>query len=564
MAGGGGVGPGNGKKYPGGMTCNVFWTCVIAGTGGLIFGYDLGISGGVTSMPIFLEKFFPAVYRKEEGITSTNQYCKFNSQILTLFTSSLYLAALVACIFASWTTRKWGRKKSMLLGGFLFLVGAIINAAAQNVAMLIIGRVLLGFGIGFANQSTPIYLSETAPYKWRGALNMIFQMAITIGILVADVANYFFAKLEWGWRLSLGCAAVPALIFIIGSWSLPDTPNSLIERGNHEEARNRLQKFRGKHVDIEEEFNDLVSACEEAKKIKSPWINIFRRKYRPQLTFAVLLPAFQQLTGMNVYMFYAPVLFRTIGFGMSASLMSALITGGVNAASTVVSIATVDKFGRRFLFLEGGIQMIICQIIVSVAIGARFGTSGNPGELPRWYAILVVSAICVYVAGYAWSWGPLCWLVPSEIFPLEIRSAAQSINVSVNMIFTFAIAQVFMYALCHLKFGLFIVFAFFVVIMSIFIYKLFPETKGIPIEEMSEIWKKHPYWKKFVTSEESRKNDGECGKSPANGKSFTNGKDSPKVSTDGIDSLDGKDSVKDKDCELEIRKVKNLDEKDLC
>lgn len=103
-------------------------------------------------MPIFLEKFFPAVYRKEEGITSTNQYCKFNSQILTLFTSSLYLAALVACLVASWTTRKWGRKKSMLLGGFLFLAGAIINAAAQNVAMLIIGRVLLGFGIGFANQ----------------------------------------------------------------------------------------------------------------------------------------------------------------------------------------------------------------------------------------------------------------------------------------------------------------------------------------------------------------------------------------------------------------------------
>ncbi|KAL1810480.1 hypothetical protein DCAR_0730181 [Daucus carota subsp. sativus] len=562
MAGGGGIAPGTGKQYPGGMTCNVFWTCIIAGTGGLIFGYDLGISGGVTSMPIFLEKFFPSVYRKEEGITSTNQYCKFNSQILTLFTSSLYLAALVACLVASWTTRKWGRKRSMLMGGFLFLAGAVVNAAAQNVLMLIIGRVLLGFGIGFANQSTPIYLSETAPYKYRGALNMIFQMAITIGILVADIANYYFAKLVWGWRLSLGCAGVPALIFIIGSWSLPDTPNSLIERGNHDEARNRLQKFRG-NVNIEEEFNDLVAACEEAKKIKNPWSNIFRRKYRPQLTFAVLLPAFQQMTGMNVYMFYAPVLFRTIGFGMSASLMSALITGGVNAAATVVSIASVDKFGRRFWFLEGGIQMIICQIIVSVAIGVRFGISGNPGELPRWYAILLVSAICVYVAGYAWSWGPLCWLVPSEIFPLEIRSAAQSINVSVNMIFTFVIAQIFMYALCHLKFGLFILFAFCVVVMSIFIYKLFPETKGIPIEEMAGIWKKHPYWKKFVTS---TKHDCECGraKGSGNGKRVTNGKDSPKVSIDGIDSLNGGESPKERECELETRKVKKLDEKDLC
>ncbi|KAK1404496.1 Sugar carrier protein C-like [Heracleum sosnowskyi] len=273
MAGGGSIGPGNGKKYPDGITCNIFWTC------GLIFRYDLGISGGVTSIPIFLEKILQVVYRKEEGITSTNQYYKYNSQILTLFTSSLYLAALVACLFASWMTRKWGRKKSMFLGGFLFLDGAIINVVAQNIP-------------------------------------------ITIGILVADVTNYFFAKLEWSWCVSLGCAVVPALIFIIGSWSLPDTPNSLIERRNHEKAKNRLQKYHEKHVDIEEEFNDLVSACEETKKIKNPWINIFRIKYRPQLTFAFLLPAFQKLTEMNVYMFYAPVLFRTIGFGMSAYLMS--------------------------------------------------------------------------------------------------------------------------------------------------------------------------------------------------------------------------------------------------
>lgn len=226
---------------------------------------------------------------------------------------------------------------------------------------------------------------------------MIFQMAITIGILVADVANYFFAKLEWGWRLSLGCAAVPALIFIIGSWSLPDTPNSLIERGNHEEAKNRLQKFRGKHVDIEEEFNDLVLACEEAKKIKNPWINIFRKKYRPQLTFAILLPAFQQLTGMNVYMFYAPVLFRTIGFGMSASLMSALITGGVNAASTVVSIATVDKFGRRFLFLEGGIQMIICQVLSLILNSSCFLSSFIFGvTLTPCHSICILSSFAHY------------------------------------------------------------------------------------------------------------------------------------------------------------------------
>ena len=140
----------------------------------------------------------------------------------------------------------------------------------------------------------------------------------------------------------------------------------------------------------------------------------------------------------------------------------------------------------------------MAQIIVAVAIAFKFGVDGNPGELPKWYALLVVIGICVYVMGFAWSWGPLGWLVPSEIFPLEVRSAAQSVNVSVNMIFTFIIAQVFTAMLCHMKFGLFNFFAFFVVVMSLFIYKFLPETKGVPIEEMSKVWQNHSYWKKFV------------------------------------------------------------------
>ena len=138
------------------------------------------------------------------------------------------------------------------------------------------------------------------------------------------------------------------------------------------------------------------------------------------------------------------------------------------------------------------------QIVIAIAIAIKFGVSGDPGVLPKWYAIVVVMCICVYVAGFAWSWGPLGWLVPSEIFPLEVRSAAQSINVSVNMICTFVIAQIFTTMLCHMKFGLFIFFAFFVVVMTGFIYKLLPETKGVPIEEMSTVWEKHPYWRDFV------------------------------------------------------------------
>ncbi|KAL5579301.1 hypothetical protein UlMin_011743 [Ulmus minor] len=492
-----------GKAYPGNLTPYVTVTCIVAAMGGLIFGYDIGISGGVTSMDSFLKKFFPSVYRKKEDDKTTNQYCKYDSETLTMFTSSLYLAALLSSLVASTVTRKFGRKLSMLFGGVLFCAGAILNGLAQKVWMLIVGRILLGFGVGFANQSVPLYLSEMAPYRYRGALNIGFQLSITVGILVASVLNYFFAKIDggWGWRLSLGGAMVPALIIAVGSLVLPDTPNSLIERGQIDEARAKLQRVRGVD-DVEEEFVDLVAASEASKQVEHPWRNLLQRKYRPQLCMAILIPFFQQLTGINVIMFYAPVLFNTIGFGDDASLMSAVITGIVNVGATLVSIYGVDKWGRRFLFLEGGVQMLICQVIVAAAIGAKFGTDGEPGNLPKWYAIVVVLFICTYVAGFAWSWGPLGWLVPSEIFPLEIRSAAQSINVSVNMFFTFVVAQIFLTMLCHLKFGLFLVFAFFVVIMSIFIFFFLPETKNIPIEEMGRIWKNHWYWSRFVTDED--------------------------------------------------------------
>ena len=219
----------------------------------------------------------------------------------------------------------------------------------------------------YAWQSVPVYLSEMAPAKIRGALNMGFQMAITIGILVANLVNYGTAKIKggWGWRVSLALAAVPAIMMTVGAIFLPETPNSILERGNQEKAKKMLQRIRGTD-NVEEEFQDLLEASEAAKQVDHPWTNILQPRYRPQLVICSLIPLFQQLTGINVIMFYAPVLFMTLGFGDEASLMSAVITGVVNVVATVVSIATVDRFGRRILFLEGGVQMIICQVISNI------------------------------------------------------------------------------------------------------------------------------------------------------------------------------------------------------
>lgn len=497
MAGGFVAPTGPVKNYDGKVTVFVIFTCLISATGGLIFGYDIGISGGVTSMNDFLKKFFPDVYRKETADTNTNEYCKFDSQLLTTFTSSLYVAGLIASFFAATSTRLLGRRISMLIGGTTFLVGAALNGAAQDVAMLIIGRILLGIGVGFANQSIPLYLSEMAPPKLRGGLNMCFQLFITIGILAANCINYGTQKIAgWGWRLSLALAAVPALIITIGSLFLADTPNSLIERGHREKALVMLEKIRGTS-NVQEEFDDMILASEESKKVKHPFRNILQRKYRPHLVMAIAIPFFQQLTGINVIMFYAPVLFKTIGFGSNASLLSAVITGTVNAVATLVSIFTVDRVGRRFLFMEGGVQMFVSQVVIAIVLGIKFGSNGE-GSLSKGYATFVVVLICIYVSAFAWSWGPLGWLVPSEIFPLEIRSAGQSINVSVNLLFTFAIAQAFLAMLCHFKFGLFLFFAGFVLIMSIFIYMFLPETKNIPIEEMYMVWQRHWFWKNYV------------------------------------------------------------------
>lgn len=202
-----------------------------------------------------------------------------------------------------------------------------------------------------------------APYKYRGALNFCFQLSITLGILIANLLNYWFVKIEggWGWRLSLGGAVVPAVIMIVGSLFLPETPNSLIENGKQDQAKAELLKIRGVN-NVDEEFKDLVAASVASKQVEHPWRNLLQRKYRPHLVMAILIPFFQQITGINVIMFYAPVLFKTIGFGGSASLMSAVITGSVNVIATFVAIYLVDKVGRRFLFIEGGIQMIFCQV----------------------------------------------------------------------------------------------------------------------------------------------------------------------------------------------------------
>ncbi|XP_047258513.1 hexose carrier protein HEX6-like, partial [Capsicum annuum] len=323
--------------------------------------------------------FFHDVYIKMKEDKEISNYCKFDSHLLTSFTSSLYVAGLFSSFFASSVTRAFGRKASILLGGANFLAGATLGGAASNIYMLILGRVLLGVGVGLANQAAPLYLSEMAPTKYRGGFNNSFQLSVNIGVLIANLVNYGTQKVKggWGWRVSLAMAAVPASMLTLGALFLPDTPNSLIQRTNdREKAKRMLQRVRGTD-DVQAELDDLILASEIAKPIKHPFKNIIQRKYRPQLVMSIAIPFFQQVTGINVIAFYAPVLFRTIGLGESAALLSAVVTASVAIATTTLSMLIVDKVGRRRLLIFGGIQMFVTQMIVGGLIGANLGDHGG-------------------------------------------------------------------------------------------------------------------------------------------------------------------------------------------
>ncbi|KAJ1288237.1 hypothetical protein BS78_02G075000 [Paspalum vaginatum] len=496
------------REFKGRITWYV-WICgIIAATSGLMFGYDIGISGGVTAMDDFLVRFFPSVYARKHRARENN-YCKFDDQRLQLFTSSLYLAALAASFVASRACTRFGRKRTMQAASVFFLGGTALCAGAANLPMLIVGRVCLGVGVGFGNQAAPLFLSEIAPAHVRGALNILFQLNVTVGILLANVVNYFTSRVHpLGWRYALGGAAAPAAVLFLGSLAITETPTSLVERGHADAGRRTLEKIRGT-AEVGAEFEEIRSACAIAAALSAeepPYRRLMRPESRPPLVIAVAMQVFQQFTGINALMFYAPVLFQTMGFATDGSLLSAVVTGGVNVVSTVVSIALVDRVGRRKLLLEACAQMLVAQTAVGGIMLVHVRADSSPS---RAWAVAIVVLICVYVSSFAWSWGPLGWLIPSETFPLETRTAGFSFAVSSNMLFTFLIAQAFLSMMCSMRAFIFFFFAVWIVVMATFVLTLLPETKGVPIDEMVDrVWRRHWFWKRcFTDADQARVNN---------------------------------------------------------
>ncbi|KAL0414555.1 UNVERIFIED_CONTAM: Sugar transport protein 8 [Sesamum radiatum] len=375
--------------------------------------------------------------------------------MLQLFTSSLYIAALVASFFASKACSLLGRRPTILMASLFFIAGSIFCGAANAKWMLIFGRVLFGIGVGFGNEKLHLYtIGERSnplpalgdswdprcqPYKLWNSNDEAWLEGV------------------------IGLAAVPGLILFIGSLVITETPPSLVEMGKEMEARAALQKIRG--VDnVDAEFQQIVTGCEQAKQVKRPFKKLFKKSGFPALFISTIIQVFQQFTGINAIMFYAPVLFQTLGFKSDASLLSAVITG-----------CNWSNFGNP---PEGDRD-------IGQGAGSYCGGS----------SLHIRDVVCMVV-------GPMGWLIPSEIFPIETRTAGFAFAVSTNMIFTFIIAQAFLSMLCHMRAYIFFFFSAWILIMGLFVVFLLPETKGVPIELVEErVWKQHPVWKKFFKDE---------------------------------------------------------------
>ncbi|TVU35894.1 hypothetical protein EJB05_17801, partial [Eragrostis curvula] len=463
------------RDYSGGVTVPVAVICLIAASCGLIFGYDVGVTGGVTQMESFLKNIY-------------------DNQVLTAFTSSLYIASTLSSLMASRVTRKVGRQAIMLIGGALFLVGSIINAAAVHVAMLIIGRILLGFGVGFTTQLLFISLRH---HRQGGAAHSQLSLCRHGGCERGELVNYFTNLIpDWGWRVSLGAAAVPAMIIVIGALLVPDTPSSLVLRGKPEEARASLQRIRGADADVEAEFKDIVCAVEEARRHDEGAFKRLRSKgYRPYTVIMVAIPVFFDFTGFIVIYIFSTVLFRTVGFASDKALLGSIIINMGGLFAVIVSAFVVDRYGRRFLFIAGGIIMLLCHVAVSWILAEHLG---KEGAMARNYAEGVLALLFIYTFSFGMSWGPIKWVVLGEINPLDVRSVAQGIALSVTYILSFVQSQVFITLLCHLKYAIFLFYAAWLVAMTVFVAGFLPETKGAPREAMRAVFARHWYWKRFV------------------------------------------------------------------
>jgi MFS transporter, SP family, galactose:H+ symporter len=399
---------------------------------------------------------------------------------LEVIVSGVLAGAAVGALLGGHMADLFGRRRLLIVTAIIFGLGGIACALAISPAILIFGRIIVGLGIGLASATVPVYISEVSPANARGWQVSLFQLAITVGILVAYMVDYAFAAIQ-GWRWMFGLAVVPAAIFGLGMLVLPESPRWLARRGQHSAARATLMRIRGtSEVSSElEEIERILTHAVERGKLS----DILAPSIRPALVVGIGLAIFQQITGINTVIYYAPLIIQSAGISSaSGAILATAGIGVVNVLMTIVAMWLIDRMGRRPLLLIG-----IAGMAVTLGfLGLAFHLS-EKSEALIW---LTVISMMVYVGSFAISLGPIFWLLISEIYPLKIRNSTEGLSAAFNWGSNLLVSLTFLTLLQMIgPTRTFWLYGFFAVAAWIFSYFRVPETKGRTLEEIEEFWR---------------------------------------------------------------------------
>lgn len=432
----------------------VIFTCVLAALAGLMFGLDIGVISGATQ---FIQSEFGISDRMIEWIVS-----------------AMMLGAAVGALGAGRMAATLGRKRSLILGGVLFVLGSLLSGAAWSPETLIAARLILGLAIGIATFTAPLYLAEVAPENIRGAMISLYQLMITVGILVAFLSDTAFSY-SGNWRWMLGIIALPGMLFLLGLFLLPDSPRWLMMRGRRQEATAVLQRLRGDAGHVAREVADIE---EQLRTPQRGWhLFLQNPNFRRSVGLGVLLQVMQQFTGMNVVMYYAPRIFRDMGYATTAQMWFTAIVGLTNVLATFIAIGLVDRWGRKPILYTGFTVMALGMGLV--------GTMMHLGVATHAEQIFTVAMLLVFIVGFAMSAGPLIWTLCSEVQPLKGRDFGIGCSTFTNWVANMIVGATFLTLLNSI--GNAATFWLYAALNGVFLlitFWLIPETKNVTLEQI--------------------------------------------------------------------------------
>lgn len=434
----------------------VLLVSLTAALGGLLFGYDTGV---ISAALLFLRETF-----------------HLSSLMQGVVTSIALAGAAAGAAGGGGLADRFGRRPVLLLTALLFVIGGLLSALAPDLAVLLIGRLLVGVGIGVASMLTPLYLAETAPAASRGAMVSLNQLMITLGILVSYLIGYAFA-LTGGWRWMLGLGALPGVVLAVGMLALPETPRWLAGHGRAADAEAALRRLRGRDADVRGELAELRADLKREGRAQRRG-ELRRGNVRLPLVVGVGLAIFQQITGINTVIYFAPTIFQGAGLSSaSASILATAGVGAVNVLMTVVAIRLIDRVGRRALLLAGlgGMALSLCVLAAGFWFGAGSAAIG-------W---ITTFSLAAYVGCFAVGLGPVFWLLISEIFPLAVRGRGMSFATIANWTFNLLVALSFLSLVDVMgRAGTFLCYAALSVVAFAFTWRFVPETAGRSLEQI--------------------------------------------------------------------------------